>query len=180
MKTICVFCGSAPGNSPTYLEAARDAGKVLAEANFQIVYGGAKSGLMGALATSALENNGRVIGILPSFLRDREVAHPNLTDLEIVPTMHKRKERMNELSDGFLVLPGGIGTLDELFEIFTWQNLGIHQKPIGILNIDNYYNSLLEFLQNTVDRGFFSKVKFDRLLIHNNLKTLLEYMKKIE
>ena len=151
---ICVFCGSSSGNGPAYVEAARTFGRVLAENDIGLVYGGARVGLMGAIADAALEHDGEVVGVIPRALVDREIAHTGLSELRVVQTMHERKALMAELSDGFVALPGGTGTLDEFFEVWTWAQLGIHSKPCGLLNVGGYYDGLSGFLDHLVAEGF--------------------------
>jgi uncharacterized protein (TIGR00730 family) len=154
MRSICVFCGSSPGNRPEYVSLARDTGRLIAERQLTLIYGGGKVGLMGALADAALAAGGRVIGIIPQMLLEREVAHRGLTDLRIVSTLSERKFMMGVLSDAFLSLPGGIGTLDELFEAWSWAQLGLHKKPSGLLNFQGYYDHLIQFLDLTLSEGF--------------------------
>ena len=151
---VCVFCGSSAGNRPGYREAALALGRTLAERGAELVYGGSKVGLMGAVADAALAAGGRVIGIIPTSLRDKEIAHEGLTELYVVGSMHERKAMMADMSSGFIALPGGIGTLEELFEIWTWAQLGYHRKPVGLLDIEGYYRPLLAFLDSTVEEGF--------------------------
>jgi uncharacterized protein (TIGR00730 family) len=172
IKNICVNCGSNTGTMPEYLKAAIDLGRYLAKNNIGIVYGGAGVGLMGAVASSALHNNGKVIGVIPESFADR-VAHSNLTELHIVSTMHERKTMMFELSDGFIALPGGMGTIEEIFEVLTWAQLGYHTKPCGILNISGYYDSMLTFLKNAVDQRFIRKEHKDLLLVDVDPASLL-------
>lgn len=151
---ICVFCGSSSGARPVYRGAAAALGHLLAEREIGLVYGGATVGTMGAVADAAIEAGGRVYGIIPKALADIEIAHPGLTQLEVVDTMHARKARMAELSEAFVALPGGIGTLEELFEVWTWTQLGIHRKPVGLLNVDGFYDLLSRFLDQIVTEGF--------------------------
>ena len=151
---ICVFAGSSAGNRPEYLDAARALGRTLAARAIGVVYGGARVGLMGALADAAMAGGGRVTGVIPSALVAKEIAHEGLSDLRIVSSMHERKATMAELSDGFIALPGGCGTLEELFEVITWGQLGLHQKPCGLLNISGYYDGLLAFLDHAVAERF--------------------------
>jgi len=151
---ICVFCGSAVGNNDAYAEAARALAILFSKAKHTLIYGGADVGLMGILADTMLEANGSVIGVIPDFLLKREVAHRGLTKLEVVDSMHQRKQRMAELADAFIAIPGGWGTLDELAEILTWKQLGIIDKPIGILNTNNFFDPLLNQMQNMVKEGF--------------------------
>lgn len=152
--SICVYCGSRPGTDPAYAEAARSVGQWIAQHGGQLVYGGGTGGLMGITANAVLEAGGRVIGIIPKALVEKEWAHHGCTELHIVDTMHERKRMMAEKADAFLALPGGIGTLEELFEVWTWRQLGYHDKPIGILNTAGYYQGLLDFMATTVAQGF--------------------------
>jgi uncharacterized protein (TIGR00730 family) len=154
VKNICVFCGSNPGSNPDYMEGAKKLGIALAEAGITLVYGGARIGLMGAVADTVLAHGGEVIGVIPKSLVDREIAHTGLTDLHIVGSMHERKALMSELADGFIALPGGSGTLEEFFEVFTWAQLGHHQKPCGLLNLNGYFTPLLQFIDHTIGEGF--------------------------
>lgn len=154
MKSVCVFCGSNPGNDPAYAEGARAMGREIARRGMVLVYGGGAVGLMGVVANAALEAGGEVHGVIPQALRDKEVGHHGLTRLEVVDTMHTRKARMAELSEGFIAMPGGIGTFEELFEIWTWGQLGIHTKPLGMLDVAGFYEPLASFLDATVSAGF--------------------------
>jgi uncharacterized protein (TIGR00730 family) len=154
MKRIAVFCGSSNGRRPEYAEAAADLGRELAGQGIEIVYGGAKIGLMGALADGALGAGGKVIGVMPEALKKREVAHNGLTEFKVVPSMHARKHLMENLSDAFIALPGGFGTLDEFCEIITWFQLGIHDKPFGILNVAGFFDPFLSFIDRSVAEGF--------------------------
>ncbi|MEK5529465.1 Rossman fold protein, TIGR00730 family [Viridibacillus sp. FSL H7-0596] len=154
MKTLAVFCGSSDGASNIYVEVAKKLGKELAKRDITLVYGGASVGVMGAVADAVLEAGGKVIGVMPSFLEKREISHKNLTELIVVDSMHDRKEKMAELADGFMALPGGPGTLEEFFEIFTWAQLGLHQKPCGLLNINHYYDPLIALFNHMSDEQF--------------------------
>ncbi len=154
MKSVCVFCGSNPGNDPVYAAGARAMGAEIARRGLVLVYGGGAVGLMGIVANAALEAGGEVHGVIPEALRRKEVGHHGLTRLEVVDTMHTRKARMAELSDGFVAMPGGIGTFEELFEIWTWGQLGIHTKPLGLLNIAGFYDPLAQFLDAHGARRF--------------------------
>ncbi|MFD1426028.1 uncharacterized protein (TIGR00730 family) [Kroppenstedtia sanguinis] len=154
MKNICVFCGSSPGSNPVYIEGAKQLGIALAESDITLVYGGARVGLMGAVADTVLDHGGQAIGVIPKSLVDREIAHTGLTHLHIVDSMHERKALMADLADGFIALPGGSGTLEEFFEVFTWAQLGHHQKPCGLLNLNDYYTPLLQFIDHTIREGF--------------------------
>ncbi|WP_029298899.1 LOG family protein [Chryseobacterium hispalense] len=177
MKSITVFCGSSFGSEDIYKDQAVLLGQILAKNNIQLVYGGANVGLMGAVADGALHEGGKVVGVLPYFLQSKEIAHQQLTELILVETMHERKTKMNELCDGVIVLPGGYGTLEEFFEMITWAQLGLHQKPIGILNIDGFYNDLINLVQNMVDKGFLKQINRDMLLISDTIDELLEMMR---
>lgn len=156
LRQLCVFCGSSPGVNPRYRDVAGQLGRLLATKEIRLVYGGGGIGLMGALADATLAAGGQVVGVIPNGLATREVAHPHLTELEVVGTMHERKARMADLADAFLALPGGMGTFDELFEIITWAQLGIHRKPIGLLNIDHYFDPLIVMVEHAVREGFVS------------------------
>ena len=156
MKRICVFCGARDGQAPAYLEAARALGTAIAENGIELVYGGGGRGMMGAVADAALAARGRVVGVIPRDLFQREFLHPGLTELRAVDGMLERKSLMAELSDGFISLPGGIGTMDELFEMWTWTQLGIHAKPSVLLNVDGYYASLIAFLDEMTAAGYLS------------------------
>jgi hypothetical protein len=154
MRSLCVFCGSSPGVRPEYRAAAVALGVAMARRRLTLVYGGASVGLMGAVADAALAAGGEVIGVLPRRLATREIAHGGLTRLELVDTMHERKARMAQLADGFVALPGGIGTLEELFETWTWAQLGLHRKPCGLLDVAGYFAPLIRFLDSSVEQGF--------------------------
>lgn len=154
MKRVCVFCGSSPGARSEYLQAARDTGIALVERDLGLVYGGANLGLMSEIANAVLAQGGEVIGVIPEALVVREIAHPRLTELRIVKSMHERKTVMSDLADGFIALPGGYGTLDEFCEILTWAQLGLHAKPCGVLNVCGYYDQLLNFLDQAVEEKF--------------------------
>ena len=154
MKRICVFAGSSSGTLSSFTEQARELGKAIAQNNLEIVYGGSKKGLMGELANSALQHGGKVVGIMPSLLFRGELVHTGLTELIEVADMHERKGKMSELADAYIALPGGFGTFEELFEVVSWSQLGIHQKPIGLLNVENFYTPLLEMIDHAVKCGF--------------------------
>jgi len=154
MQSLCVFCGSSPGAGDEYLNVARAMGRLLARRGITLIYGGGSVGLMGAIANATLREGGRAVGVIPKSLWDMEVGHRALSDLFIVETMHERKAKMAELADGFLVLPGGIGTLEEFFEVWTWGQLGIHAKPFGVLDVNGYYSGLFDFLDTMVGQGF--------------------------
>ncbi|WP_290789842.1 TIGR00730 family Rossman fold protein [Flavihumibacter sp. UBA7668] len=176
MKSITVFCGSSSGSNPVYLQQARLLGEKLAEAHIELIYGGAKVGLMGAVADGALSKRGKVTGILPRFLQSKEIAHENLSELILVESMHERKTIMHHRSEGVIALPGGFGTLEEFFEMLTWAQLGLHSKPIGILNTDGFYNSLLVLVQEMVDKGFLKKINQQMILQSEDIELLLEKM----
>lgn len=180
MKSITVFCGSSFGSNDIYKEQASLLGRTLAQQDIQLVYGGADVGLMGAVADGALQEGGKVIGVLPYFLQSKEIAHKNLTELILVESMHERKTKMNELCDGVIVLPGGYGTLEEFFEMITWAQLGLHQKPIAVLNIDGFYDDLIKLVQTMVDKGFLKQVNRDMLLMSDNIDELLEKMRNYQ
>jgi uncharacterized protein (TIGR00730 family) len=152
--SLCVYCGSRLGDSPRYEAAARPVGEQIGRRGWRLVYGGGNAGLMGAVANATLAAGGAVVGVIPHSLMERELGHPGLNELHVVDTMHQRKQMMAERSDAFVALPGGIGTFEELFEVWTWRQLGYHDKPVGLLNTDGYYDMLLQFLQGSVDRGF--------------------------
>ncbi|MRX68709.1 hypothetical protein SAMN06265349_103251 [Flavobacterium resistens] len=177
MKNITVFCGSSFGTDEIFREQAELLGKTLAKENIGLVYGGANVGLMGAVADGALSENGTVIGVLPNFLRSKEIAHLGLTELFVVESMHERKTKMNDLCDGVIALPGGFGTLEELFEMLTWSQLGLHKKPIAILNINGFYDSLIQLTETMVDKGLLKDVNQKMLLVSDNIPDLLEKMK---
>lgn len=176
MKRITVFCGSSPGEEPVYMEQAYRVGQTLGKQNIELVYGGARVGLMGAVADGVLSEGGRVIGVLPKFLGSKEIAHSGLTELMMVNTMHERKLKMNELCDGFITLPGGFGTMEELFEVLTWGQLGLHHKPMGILNVKDFYTHLLKLSQHMVDHGFLRKINQDMILVSDRIDDLLHQM----
>lgn len=164
------------GVDSVYKNQATQLGETLAKQHIELVYGGADIGLMGAVANGALNANGKVIGVIPEFLATKEIAHQRLTELIIVESMHERKTKMNELCDGVISLPGGLGTLEEFFEMTTWAQLGLHQKPIGVLNVDGYYSPLIEMLQNIVRKGFMKKSDYDMILVSDNINDLLDQM----
>lgn len=177
MKRITVFCGSSFGTEEIYKEQATLLGQTLAKQNIELVYGGANVGLMGAVADGILNEGGKAIGILPNFLRSKEIAHLGLTELILVESMHERKTKMNDLCDGVIALPGGFGTLEELFEMLTWAQLGLHKKPIAILNIDGFYDSLIELTQTMVEKGLLKEANQGMLLVSDNIDDLLDKMR---
>ena len=173
MRSIAVYCGSSPGSNPAFRLAAEALGRNLAQAGCTLVYGGSHAGLMGAVADAALAAGGKVIGVIPDALVSREVAHRGLSELQVVRSMHERKARMNELAEAFVALPGGIGTLDEIIEMFTWTQLGIHRKPCAFLNIDGYYDNLLAFLHTMVAQGFLRQAQVGQLVVVERVEDLL-------
>jgi len=177
MKSIAVFCGSSAGANPVYSEVTKQLGEVLVAQDITLVYGAGNVGLMGIVADAVLNKGGKVIGTIPKFLEDKEVAHYGITELIVTDTMHQRKEKMAEVAEGILVLPGGIGTLDEFFEIFTWQQLGLHSKPIGLLNINGYYNYLLQHMDHMVQEEFLKPYHRDRILVAEDPADLIAKMK---
>lgn len=180
LKSICVFCGSSNGNDPKITDAAKHLGNYFAENGITLVYGAAKIGIMGVIAQAALDANGKVVGIIPSFLKLKEVVHSGLTELFTTQTMHERKLKMHEMSDGFIAFPGGIGTLEELFEILTWLQLGMHRKPIGLLNINGFFDDLVKLLETMVHKGFLSTENYQLLQISESLENLLEKMENFK
>jgi len=176
MKRICVFCGSRPGTRPDYATDARALGRALAERGYGLVYGGASVGIMREVADAVLGAKGAVIGVIPRTLVDREVAHHGLTELHVVDTMHERKATMERLSDGFIALPGGFGTLDELFEILTWAHLGIHDKPMGLVNTARFWDPLVSLVDHMVAEGFVTDAMRASLLVEGDPSTLLASM----
>lgn len=176
MKRIAVFCGSSLGNDPEIVGMAAELGKTLAQCHITLVYGGSKVGLMGKVADSALAHNGTVIGVIPDFLKAREVFHEHLSELIVVESMHERKTKMNELCEGIIALPGGFGTLEELFETITWGQLGLHQKPVVLLNVNGFYDAMLSFLDAMVVKGFLKQQDRDMLLVADSCTGLLRQM----
>lgn len=177
MNSIAVFCGSSSGHSSIYEEISLLLGQELAKRGITLIYGAGNVGLMGIVADACLDKGGKVIGTIPKFLEEMEVAHTQLTELYITDTMHERKSLMAEKAEGIIILPGGIGTMDEFFEIFTWQQLGLHSYPIGILNINGFYDYLLQHLQHMVDEGFLKDYHKDRILVEDDPSKLIESMK---
>jgi len=174
MKRICVFCGANKGNKPEYADAAIGLAEELVSRNIEIVYGGGRIGLMGVLAERAIELGGRVIGVIPESLATKEVAHDSISELIVVGSMHERKAKMAELSDGFISLPGGIGTIEETFEMLTWSQLGFHNKPCGIINVLGFYDKLIEFLNHTSEEKFFMDIYRRMLIVETDPAVLLE------
>jgi uncharacterized protein (TIGR00730 family) len=180
MKRLCVYCGSNAGRRSDYAEAAKNLARALVNRNIDLVYGGASVGTMGVLADAVLAEGGHVIGIIPQGLVDKEVAHTGLSDLRVVKSMHERKTLMAELSDGFIALPGGLGTLEEIFEALTWAQLGLHQKPCGLLNIRQYYRSLIDFLDHAVAERLLKEVYRAMILVEEQPERLLERFQRYQ
>lgn len=176
MKSVSVFCGSSEGNDSKIISEAFNLGVLLAKSNITLVYGAAKIGIMGKVAQGVIDYNGKTIGVIPSFLKSKEIVHPNLSELIVTENMHQRKVIMYEKSDGFIILPGGFGTMDEFFEIITWGQLGLHSKPIGILNINGFYDDLLALAATMVKKGFLKQINFDIILVDDSLEGLLTKM----
>lgn len=174
MKSICVYCGSNSGREPAYARAAVSLGHKLAERGLTLIYGGGQVGLMGTLADAVLEKGGEVDGVIPEFLALKEIAHMELTRLHVVKSMHARKAKMERLSDGFIALPGGIGTMEELFEIWTWGQLGQHRNPVGLLNVDSYYDELVAFLDKMTAQGFLAPEHRGALMVSDDAEVLLD------
>ncbi|MDF2396499.1 MULTISPECIES: LOG family protein [Pseudomonas] len=174
LTSVCVFCGASTGTNPLYREAAQALGRAIAERKLTLVYGGGAVGLMGIVADAALAAGGEVIGIIPQSLKDKEIGHNGLTRLEVVDGMHARKARMAELSDAFIALPGGLGTLEELFEVWTWGQLGYHHKPLGLLEVSGFYEKLSGFLDHIVGEGFVRAPHRDMLQISDSPASLLD------
>lgn len=180
LKYVAVYCGSSPGGRPEYVEAARELGRLLAQRHIGLVYGGGRVGLMGQVADAALEAGGEVIGVITEQLSAMELAHRKLSKLHVVDSMHDRKLRMAELSDGFIALPGGYGTIEEFFEVLTWEQLGIHHKPCGLLNVCGYYNKIIEFLDGAVGEKFVHEINRRMLLVDETPAGLLQQMERYE
>lgn len=178
MKYISIFCGSSSGSEPIYAEQARLLGQSIAKRGYSIVYGGAHVGLMGQVADGALDAGGEVIGVIPQFLKSKELEHTKLSEIHVVETMHERKALMNKLSDAVIALPGGYGTLEELFEMLTWAQLALHKKPVAILNTNEYYNPLITMSQTMIKNGFLKEDYRDLLLVDDNIDRLLNKMEE--
>jgi len=176
MNRITVFCGSSLGTDADFELQARALGQKLASKDIELVYGGAHVGLMGAIANGALQHGGKVIGVLPTFLQSKEIAHTGLTELILVDSMHERKTKMNDLCDGVIALPGGFGTLEELFEMLTWGQLGLHKKPIGILNMNGFYDNLIAFMDEMVEKGLLKDVNRKMILLSEDIDELIAKM----
>lgn len=176
IQSVCLFCGSNSGIRPAYTRAAQELGRTLAARAITLVYGGGNIGLMGEAADAALAAGGRVIGVIPGFLKEKEVAHHGLSELHVTQTMHERKALMEDLSGGFIALPGGFGTYDELFEMLTWAQLSVHSKPIGLLNVDGFFDPLLAMVKHGVNEGFVRPGHLDLFVVADNLPDLLDAM----
>ena len=172
--SVCVYCASRPGRSPAHTAAARDTGTWIGRMGWQLVYGGGRAGLMGEVADAALAAGASVVGVIPQSLMERELGHTGLSELHVVQTMHERKRLMAERSDAFLALPGGIGTMEELFEVWTWRQLGYHDKPVGLLNTEGYYDKLLAFVADMADAGFVQPAQRALLQVESQVQPLLQ------
>lgn len=173
-----MFCGSSSGNSPEFVKQATLLGEKIAQKGLGVVYGGAHVGLMGAVADGVLSGGGKVIGVIPEFLKKKELEHKNISEIHVVETMHERKALMNKLSDAVIALPGGYGTLEELYEMLTWSQLALHKKPIGILNVDGYYDPLIEMSEKMIESGFLKDEYRKILIVEKNIENLLDKMDK--
>ncbi|MEP7154337.1 MAG: TIGR00730 family Rossman fold protein [Betaproteobacteria bacterium] len=173
LEALCLFCGSSSGTNPAYQTAANEFGKILAELKIRLVYGGGSVGLMGIAADACMAAGGEVIGVIPKLLMDKEVGHKGITQMHLVANMHERKALMTELSDGFIALPGGYGTLDELFEALTWLQLGYHQKPVGLLNVEGFFDHLVSFIDHSRDEHFLRDLHREALCVDSDLKRLI-------
>lgn len=173
IKSLCIFCGSSSGIRHEYAEYARKLANLLVDHDIQLVYGGANVGLMGEIANAMLHRKGKIVGVMTQYLVDKEIAHPELSDLKIVNSMHERKQKMSELADAFIILPGGLGSLDEFFEVWTWAQLGLQRKACGILNVRNYFDSLLDFLDHAVNEGFLKQIHREMVLVENDPEIML-------
>lgn len=178
MKRICVFCGSNSGIDPIYLETAEKVGKFLVSENIELVYGGGRVGLMGKIADTVMENGGKVIGVIPHDLSAKEIAHQNLTELHIVDSMHERKAMMAELADGFIALPGGVGTFEEFCEIVTWAQLGIHTKPCALMNVGGFYDAFIAMFDHSMNQGFIRPQHRALILVESEIGKLFQLMKE--
>lgn len=180
LSSVAIFCGSSMGSEPEFAIRARELGLYLAQQNIRLIYGGAQVGLMGEVADSCLKAGGEVVGVIPSFLSTKEIAHTTLSELILTKTMHERKACMVELAEAFVALPGGFGTMDELFEILTWAQLGLHTKPIGLLNIKNYFDPLLKMLETMTNFRFLNEDHKNMLLHSDNIEVLLSYLQNYQ
>ncbi|MFC7166271.1 TIGR00730 family Rossman fold protein [Halospeciosus flavus] len=180
MDAVCVYCGSSPGDRPEYLDAAREMGRTLAERDLTLVYGGGSVGMMGAVADAVLDHGGEAVGVIPEALDAREVTHQELSDLRVVDSMHERKQTMADLADGFAALPGGLGTLEEICEILTWAQLGIHRDPCGFLAVEDYFDDLVSFFDHATAQGFVSEDHRDLVLVADDPDDLLDRFEAYE
>jgi len=180
VNRVCVFCGSSPGARPEYTETAQDLGSLLVERGLGLVFGGADVGLMGRLADAVMSEGGEAIGVIPQALVDREIAHLGLSDLRVVGSLHERKATMAELSDAFIALPGGLGTLEELFEVYTWSQLGLHAKPCALLNVAGYFDALAGFLDHAVAERFVTEHHRETLIVEEDPRALLDRLERFE
>jgi uncharacterized protein (TIGR00730 family) len=180
LKSICLYCGSSPGTNPAYRDAAAQFGETLAERKIRLIYGGGSVGLMGVAADACLARGGEVIGVIPKLLMEKEVGHKGVSKMHIVENMHERKALMTDLADGFIALPGGYGTLDELFEALTWLQLGYHGKPVGLLNVAGFFDGLITFLDHARDERFLRDLHRDALCVDENLALLIGKMQQVE
>jgi len=176
MKYISIFCGSSSGNEEIFTKQATLLGQIIARRGFGIIYGGAHVGLMGAVADGALKEGGKVIGVIPNFLKKKELEHKRLTQIHVVETMHERKAMMNELCDAVIALPGGYGTMEELFEMLTWAQLALHKKPVGLLNVEGYYDPLVAMSDKMIEKGFLKEEYRDLLMVDSDVENLLDKM----
>ncbi len=180
MQSLCVFCGAAAGSRPLYVEAAAELGRLLGERRIRLIYGGGRVGMMGAVADAALAAGAEVVGVIPGALVDRELAHHGVTDLIVVESMHERKAKMAELSDAFVALPGGYGTLEELFEVITWAQLGFHAKPCGLLNVAGFFDPLLAMIAQAEDQAFLSAANRDLLHTANDPEEIVSRLSEVQ
>jgi len=180
LNSLCLFCGASPGADPAYRDAAASFGTTLAHRNIRLIYGGGSVGLMGVAADACLAAGGEVVGVIPRMLMEKEVGHAGVTQMHVVETMHDRKALMTELADGFIALPGGFGTLDELFESLTWQQLAYHTKPIGLLNVNGFFDALIAFLDHARDERFLRDLHRESLQVDTDLSVLIEKLRRAE
>jgi uncharacterized protein (TIGR00730 family) len=180
VERICVFCGASPGARPEYGQATTQLARLLAAEGIGVVYGGGGVGLMGVLADAVLAEGGEIIGVIPRALVDREIAHRDVTDMRVVGSMHERKALMAELADAFIALPGGLGTLEELFEVYTWAQLGLHRKPCALLNVEGYYDGIAGFLANAVQERFLREEHREMLMVEREPRELIERLREFE
>ena len=180
IRRLCIYCGSSPGSGEAYAAAARATGRALAQRGIALVYGGGNVGMMGRIADAVLDAGGEVIGVIPHHLADKELAHERATQMIRVNSMHERKQTMADLSDGFITLPGGIGTLEEMFETMTWLQLGLHRKPIGLLNVDGFFDSMLAFLDHMVAERFLKPEHRDLLMVDDDIERLIGRLASFE